>query len=152
MKIKFRSDCPLSSGLDIIGDRWSLLVIRDMLTYHKTTFKDFSSSFEGIATNILSTRLKQLVEYGIARKTKLPNNRKVNIYTLTEKGLQLTPLLMECAFWTVNNFKEENPQMYSHYYNHLNEAFTNKDQFYADTVQKYRTEVLLKYNTKLVRA
>lgn len=123
-----------------------------MLSYHKTTFKEFSSSFEGIATNILSVRLKQLVDYGIAIKSKLPNNRKVNIYTLTEKGLQLTPMIMECAFWTVNNFKEENPQMYAHYYNKLKDAFRDKDKFYADTVQKYRDEVLSKYDKKLVRA
>jgi len=147
MKINFRSDCPVSCGLDIIGDRWSLLVIRDMLIYHKSTFKEFSSSAEGIATNILSTRLKRLVENGIARKSKLLNNRKVNIYTLTEKGLRLTPIILECAYWTMNNFNEENPQMYTRYHEKVKNDFVNIEKTKDDYVQDYRGKVLSKHST-----
>ena len=90
----FRCQCPISSALDIIGDKWTLLIIRDMLFSYKKTFKDFSTSKESIASNILSSRLKLLEEVGIIRKNKKEGNLKSNIYTLTESGLALLPCLL----------------------------------------------------------
>ena len=87
MKTHFRCKCPITSALDVIGDKWSLVVIKQMLFEGRSSFKDFIESPEAIATNILSTRLKMLEEFGLIEKHKLPTNKKANIYVLTEKGL-----------------------------------------------------------------
>jgi len=99
MKNKFRSGCPISSTLDVVGDKWSLLVIRDMLVQHKKTFKEISDSDEKIAPSILSARLKLLESYQLISKTKLPENKKENIYLLTKKGLELAPIITELTLW-----------------------------------------------------
>ncbi len=99
MEKKFRSRCPIASLLDIMGDKWSLLIVRDLLIKHKKTFKEISDSQEQIAPSILSARLKLLESYGLLSKRKLPNNKKENIYLLTEKGIDLTPLLVEYSLW-----------------------------------------------------
>lgn len=106
MKSKFRSSCPISSALDIIGDKWSLLIIRDMMFAGKKTYSDFSRSNEHIATNILSSRLSMLEESGIIKKGKLKGNKKVNIYSLTKKGIELLPILLEIAQWSDTNLND----------------------------------------------
>lgn len=111
MRGKFRSTCPVASALDIIGDKWSLLVMRDMLTRGKKTFKEFSESKEGIAPGILSSRLKWLEENGLMTKQKLPLNQKENIYLLTEKGIELAPIIVELIIWSDNNLRGQNPEM-----------------------------------------
>jgi DNA-binding HxlR family transcriptional regulator len=99
MKNKFRSGCPISSLLDVIGDKWTLLIIRDMLLKHKKNFKEISDSDEKIAPSILSARLKLLELYGLISKRKLLDNKKENIYLLTEKGIDLTPIIIEYTLW-----------------------------------------------------
>jgi DNA-binding HxlR family transcriptional regulator len=99
MKKEFRSGCPISSALDVVGDKWSLLIIRDMLVKHKKTFKEMSDSYEKIAPSILSARLKLLESYKLIFKTKAPENKKENIYLLTEKGIRLTPIIIEFSLW-----------------------------------------------------
>tara|TARA_B100000768_G_scaffold68592_1_gene66024 strand:- start:75 stop:494 length:420 start_codon:yes stop_codon:yes gene_type:complete len=108
MKKEFRSGCPLSSTLDIVGDKWSLLIIRDMLIKHKKTFKEISNSYERIAPSILSARLKLLASYKLIFKTKAANNKKENIYLLTEKGIRLTPIIIEFSLWGNSNMREFN--------------------------------------------
>ena len=108
MKSKFRSGCPISSTLDVIGDKWSLLIIRDMLVKHKKTFKEISDSDERIAPSILSARLKLLESYKLINKTKITGNKKENIYLLTEKGIDLTPIIIEFSLWGNNNMREFN--------------------------------------------
>ena len=108
MKKEFRSGCPLSSTLDIVGDKWSLLIIRDMLIKHKKTFKEISNSYERIAPSILSARLKLLASYKLIFKTKAANNKKENIYLLTEKGIRLTPIIIEFSLWGNSNIREFN--------------------------------------------
>ena len=108
MEKKFRSGCPISSTLDVIGDKWSLLIIRDMLINHKKTFKEISDSHERIAPSILSARLKLLESYKLISKRKLPENRKENIYLLTEKGIRLTPIIIEFSLWGDTNMREFN--------------------------------------------
>ena len=108
MKKKFRSGCPISSALDIVGDKWSLLIIRDMLVKHKKTFKEISDSDEKIAPSILSARLKLLESYKLIFKTKVPDNKKENIYLLTEKGIRLTPIIIEFSLWGNSNMREFN--------------------------------------------
>ena len=108
MKKEFRSGCPISSTLDVVGDKWSLLIIRDMLVKHKKTFKEISDSNEKIAPSILSARLKLLVSYKLIFKTKGPDNKKENIYLLTEKGIRLTPIIIEFSLWGNSNMREFN--------------------------------------------
>jgi len=108
MKKKFRSGCPIASALDIVGDKWSLLIIRDMLIKHKKTFKGISDSNERIAPSILSARLKLLESYRLIFKTKVPENKKENIYLLTKKGIRLTPIIIEFSLWGNSNMREFN--------------------------------------------
>ena len=108
MKKEFRSGCPISSTLDVVGDKWSLLIIRDMLVKHKKTFKELSDSDEKIAPSILSARLKLLESYKLIFKTKVPNNKKENIYLLTKKGIRLTPIIIEFSLWGNSNMREFN--------------------------------------------
>lgn len=107
----FRSTCPVASALDIIGDKWSLLLVRDMLTVHKKTFKEFSESSEGIAPGILSSRLKWLEANNLLTKRKLPDNQKEIIYLLTEIGIELAPIIMDLILWSQKNLKRQNPDM-----------------------------------------
>ena len=109
MKGEFRCDCPFTSALDILGDKWTLVIIKQMLFENRETFKDFLASDEAIATNILSSRLKMLEEFKLITKEKLPDNKKTNIYRLTEKGLSLIPLLIELAIWSDEQVREFNP-------------------------------------------
>lgn len=109
MPIEFRCNCPFTSALDIVGDKWILVIIKQMLIEGKETFKDFTESDEAIATNILSAKLKFLEEVGLIIKTKKPDNKKTNLYLLTEKGLSLTPILVELATWSDKNLRDLNP-------------------------------------------
>jgi DNA-binding HxlR family transcriptional regulator len=108
MKTKFRSGCPIASTLDIVGDKWSLLIIRDMLIKHKKTFKELSDSDETIAPSILSARLKLLESYKLITKSKFPENKKENVYLLTAKGIDLTPIVIEFSLWGDSHMQEFN--------------------------------------------
>jgi DNA-binding HxlR family transcriptional regulator len=106
MQNQFRCSCPCTSALDIVGDKWTLVIIKDMILLNKRTFKDFSESDEAIATNILSSRLNMLLEYEIIRKEKLSDNKQKNIYILTQKGLNLTPVIIDLMIWSDGNLRE----------------------------------------------
>ena len=94
-----RSGCPVSVSLEIFGDRWSLLIIRDLMVRGFRTFKEFQQSGEGIATNILADRLRKLEAARIlSREAAERDRRKVN-YRLTEKGIDLAPVLLELLIW-----------------------------------------------------
>lgn len=105
----FRCNCPFTSALDILGDKWMLVIVKQMLIEGKETFKDFTESDESIATNILSSKLKLLEEVGIIIKTKRPDNKKTNLYLLTNKGLALTPVLVELASWSDSHLRDIHP-------------------------------------------
>lgn len=94
------SGCPIDYALDLFGDRWTLLVIRDLLFVGKRHFKDLMNSPERIASNILTARLKKLEERGLIERCADPDNRKQVIYTLTAKGRDLTPVLVEMIRWS----------------------------------------------------
>lgn len=94
-----RSGCPVSMSLEIFGDRWSLLILRDLMVRGLRTFKEFQEAGEGIATNILADRLKKLEATGmIAAEVEGSDARRVN-YRLTEKGIDLAPVLLELLIW-----------------------------------------------------
>ena len=111
MKHSFRCDCPFTSALDVLGDRWMLVIVKLMLLDFRETFKDFVESEEAIATNILSAKLKLLEEFDLITKSKRPNNKKTNLYHLTEKGLALTPILVELAIWSDNHLRDIHPTL-----------------------------------------
>ncbi|MDE2028854.1 MAG: helix-turn-helix transcriptional regulator [Candidatus Omnitrophica bacterium] len=94
-----RSKCPITNTLDLVGDKWTLLVIRDMLFLKKRSFNEFLKSFEGVATNILADRLKRLEEYGIIEKRPYRKAPVRYEYRLTKRGEDLRPLLMEMIHW-----------------------------------------------------
>lgn len=110
--MKYRSNCPISSALDIIGDKWSLVIIRDLLL-NKRTFKELSNSLENIATNILADRLKGLEEKGILTRNDVKDNKKTKHYKLTKKGFGLKPILQELGKWSTSFIKNEHPKMLS---------------------------------------
>ncbi|PYT82713.1 MAG: transcriptional regulator [Acidobacteria bacterium] len=92
----------------MLGDRWSLLIIRDAMLFGSRTFKEFLGSYEGIATNILTDRLRKLEAYGILRAERhLSDGRKL-IYSLTRKGIDLAPVLTEMVLWAGKHEKTEN--------------------------------------------
>ena len=109
MRQDFRCNCPFTSALDVLGDKWILVIVKQMLIEGKETFKDFTESEEAIATNILSAKLKFLEEVGLIIKTQLPDNKKTNLYLLTEKGLSLIPILIELATWSDKNLRDIHP-------------------------------------------
>ena len=94
-----RSGCPVSICLEVFGDRWSLLIVRDLMVRGYRTFKEFQNSGEGIATNILADRLKKLEQSGIIEaETDADDARRIN-YRLTEKGIDLAPVLLDLLIW-----------------------------------------------------
>jgi DNA-binding HxlR family transcriptional regulator len=101
----------IASALDLIGDKWTLLIVRDMLLNKKKTFKEMAASGEGVATNLLSTRLKLLESLDMITKRKLPENKKENIYLLTEKGIDLAPIIFEIVLWSDKYVRVYNPDM-----------------------------------------
>jgi len=96
---KRRSGCPLNASIEMLGDRWSLLIIRDMMLRGSRTFKEFLGSYEKIATNILTDRLRRLESFGIITSRPDPNDGRKLIYLLTPKGIDLAPVLTEMVLW-----------------------------------------------------
>lgn len=96
---KKRSDCPLNYSLEAFGDKWSLLIVRDLMMKKKCTYGDFIKSDEKIATNILAARLLSLEENGIIQKLEHPESKAKVLYQLTQKGIDLTPIIVEINLW-----------------------------------------------------
>jgi DNA-binding HxlR family transcriptional regulator len=96
-----KSHCPVNSALEVVGDPWSLLVVRDIVFYGKHTFGEFLASQERITTSVLADRLARLVSNGILSKQRNPADRRREFYALTDAGLALIPVLVELANWAV---------------------------------------------------
>lgn len=100
MKDSHRSGCPINLTLEILGDRWSLIVLRDMMFGNRRHFREIlSKSEEGIASNILADRLKRLVEQGLLTRTGDPSHKQKALYSLTEMGIQLVPVFAAMGAW-----------------------------------------------------
>ena len=98
--IENRSGCPINLALEALGDRWSLIVIRDIMFGNSRRFRELlTRSQEGIASNILAARLKRLVETGVLSRSSDPAHRQKGIYSLTEKAIQLAPVLVQLGAW-----------------------------------------------------
>src|SRR5229473_6187014 len=98
-KPRRRSECPLNASVEMLGDRWSLLIIRDMMLRGSRAYKEFLDCDEGIATNILAARLRKLVAHGIVTAEPDPSDGRKQIYLLTAKGIDLAPVLTEMVLW-----------------------------------------------------
>ncbi len=136
MSQEFRCACPFTSALDVLGDKWTLVIIKQMLIEDCVTFKDFTESEEAIATNILSSRLKQLEELGVILKTKLPDNKKTNYYLLTDRGLALAPILVELASWSDLHLRELHPGLLDG--EKMQPLRTDKTAFVQTLTESYR--------------
>ncbi|MBX9724985.1 MAG: helix-turn-helix transcriptional regulator [Candidatus Obscuribacterales bacterium] len=101
-----RSECVISNVLEVLGDKWTLLVVRDLFFFNKHEYKEFLCSPEAIATNILSERLKRLVSAGVIAEQVHPENKSRKFYYLTVKGKNLLPVLIEMAKWGMMYFPD----------------------------------------------
>jgi DNA-binding HxlR family transcriptional regulator len=129
-RTKFRSGCPLNASVEILGDRWSLLIIRDMMLRGFRSYTQFLDSYEHIATNILANRLKKLEGYGIIATQQDSLDRRKLIYTLTEKGMDLAPVLTEMVLWAAAHEKTQNPEL-------IRQIKKDKQKFLVAVRQKY---------------
>jgi DNA-binding HxlR family transcriptional regulator len=111
--ILFRSLCPIATGLDVLGDKWSLLILRDMIFFHKSTFNEFKTALELMPSKMLSNRLKKLESTGFISRKKGEKNKKSVYYFLEEKGLETFPIMVEIALFTTD-----------FYYDHLGDTYT----------------------------
>jgi DNA-binding HxlR family transcriptional regulator len=108
-----RSDCPINFSLEIFGDTWSLLILRDIIYFGKKTFNEFLASDENIARNILADRLKHLQNKGLLTKMPHPHDKRKEIYKLTENGLDIIPILLDLADWgAVHHAAADIPQVW----------------------------------------
>lgn len=98
-----RSNCPVCVALDTFGDKWSLLIIRDILLFGKTTYREFLDSPEAISTNILADRLRRLVREGLIEKSPHASDGRIDVYALTDRGIDLIPMIAEMMLWSVRN-------------------------------------------------
>jgi DNA-binding HxlR family transcriptional regulator len=121
--VERRSDCPLSCTLELIGDKWSLLIIRDMMFFGKETYNDFISSPEKISTNILNDRLIRLTELDLISYSGTPKRKK---YTLTPKGLDLKPVLESIAMFGMKYFEGSKEYLEEQIRNYKSESGQNK--------------------------
>ncbi len=100
MAAPHRSGCPINLSLEVLGDRWSLIVIRDIIFGNRRHFRDLMAhSQEGIASNILAARLKTLLAAGILTRADDPTHKQKGIYSLTEQGIELLPVLAQLSSW-----------------------------------------------------
>ncbi len=133
--ITFRSLCPIATGLDVLGDKWTLLILRDMIFGHKKLFNEFKESPEKVPSKMLSNRLRKLENIGFITRTKGEINKKSVYYLLEKKGLDTLPLMVELMLFTTE-----------FYYDHLGDTYTLDVQTKMKTDKaKYIRDVGLKY-------
>ena len=125
-----RSDCPISLALEIFGDKWTLLILRDFIFFDNRHFNQMVT-MEKISTNILTDRLSRLLENGVIKKEVDSNNKSSYLYSLTEKGLELVPLVMEIYRWGANHTKKNNAEdqlkkRVNHEFSKVTEEFVQK--------------------------
>jgi DNA-binding HxlR family transcriptional regulator len=131
-----RSGCPLNASVEMLGDRWSLLILRDMMLRGFSTFKEFLTSYERIATNILSDRLKRLIAHGIITTKEDPSDGRKLIYVLTQKGLDLAPVLTEMVLWAAKHEETGNQPL-------VRQMQKDKEQFVETVRQRYLEQTRL---------
>lgn len=136
----FRSNCPITSAVDLLGDRWILVIVKQMLLEQKSSFKDFTDCDEAIASNILTSKLNQLIEWGLVSKAMLVSNKRSVYYHLTDQGLSLAPIIIELALWGDANLRTDNPAMRKS--KELKAMKANKEKFVAGLIGAYKKQLL----------
>jgi len=121
-----RSGCPISTALEVLGDAWSLLIVRDLMFKGLRTFNEFLNAGEGIASNILSDRLARLEAAGILTKARDPQDARRHVYRLTEKGIDLAPALLEVVLWAARYEDTDAPE------STLHEMRSHRERFLAE--------------------
>jgi DNA-binding HxlR family transcriptional regulator len=129
-----RSGCPISTSLEIFGDRWSLLVVRDLMFTDRRMFREFEQAGEGIATNVLAERLERLEGAGIITRRADPEDGRKVVYRLTRKGMELAPMLVEMVIWAAAHEKTEAPPAL------VRQMRTNRPRFIAGLWRRWREE------------
>jgi DNA-binding HxlR family transcriptional regulator len=132
--LKRRSGCPLNASVEILGDRWSLLIVRDMMLRNFRSYKEFLESHEKIATNILADRLRNLETHGIITTAHDPSDGRKVIYTLTEKGIGLAPVLTEMVLWSANHEDVGNQEL-------VRAIRSDKPRFLADVRRRWEQQI-----------
>jgi DNA-binding HxlR family transcriptional regulator len=127
---KRRSECPLNASVEMLGDRWSLLIIRDMMLQGARTYKEFLECYEGIATNILADRLRKLVACGIITAQPDSSDGRKLIYLLTAKGIDLAPVLTEMVLWAAAHEDTGNQPL-------IRQMRADKEKFLAEVRQRW---------------
>jgi DNA-binding HxlR family transcriptional regulator len=131
---KRRSGCPLNASVEMLGDRWSLLILRDMMLRGFHSYNQFLESYEGIATNILADRLKRLIAHGIITTREDPSDGRKFLYVLTDKGIDLAPVLAEMVLWAARHEKTDNQAL-------VRQMQKDKQGFVAGVQQRYREKL-----------
>lgn len=129
----WRSGCPLNASVEILGDRWSLLIVRDMMLRGFHSYKEFLASYEGIATNILADRLRKLEIHGIIEPKKDSADGRKIIYLLTPKGMDLAPVLTEMVLWAAAHEHTENQAL-------IRQIQADKPRFLAAIRQRWEQQ------------
>jgi DNA-binding HxlR family transcriptional regulator len=127
---KRRSECPLNASVEMLGDRWSLLIIRDMVLRGFRSYKEFLECYEGIATNILADRLRKLQAYGIIMAKPDPRDARKVTYSLTPKGIDLAPVLTEMVLWAAAHEDTGNQAL-------IRQMRADKEKFLAGVRQRW---------------
>ena len=130
-----RSGCPLNASVEMLGDRWSLLILRDMMLRGYQTFNEFLHSDEKIATNILTDRLRRLESYGIVETHRDPADGRKMIYDLTPKGIDLAPVLTEMVLWAARHEETGNQTL-------VRQMRTGKEQLLLAVRQRWEEKRL----------
>ena len=127
---KRRSGCPLNASVEMLGDRWSLLILRDMMLRGYQTFNEFLHSDEKIASNILADRLQRLESYEIIEAERDPADGRKTVYALTAKGIDLAPVLTEMVLWAARHEETSNQAL-------VRQMRTDKEQVLASVRQRW---------------
>jgi DNA-binding HxlR family transcriptional regulator len=127
-----RSGCPISIALELLGDAWSLLIVRDLMFKERRTYNDFLNGGEGIASNILADRLRKLEAANIIEKRRDPEDARRFLYRLSAKGMDLAPVLVELVLWSARHEHTDAPPAV------LRSMRTDREAFIAGVRQKWR--------------
>jgi len=137
--MQYRSTCPLSSFLDIIGDKWSLLIIRDLFI-GRNTYSEFLKSPENISTNVLVDRVKKLIAMKIITFERDQNDKKIKYYKLTKKGIDLFPIITEMSLWSRNHLDMEFHPLAIETFNEIDQK--GKLKHINDVVTSFNNELI----------
>jgi DNA-binding HxlR family transcriptional regulator len=135
-KADYRSHCPVNFGVESLGDRWSLLIVRDIVFFGKRTYGEFLKAEERIATNILASRLDFLERIELIKKSPHGEDQRKDIYTLTEKGLDLIPVLFEVIRWSAKHDPLSEARQYPQF---LRQLKTNPGKFHKKVRELVRS-------------